>query len=234
MPQAQGWRSRNLYRWAPQIRREDGFVRLVWGLGTRAVDRVGNDYPRLIALSHPLLRPSTELAAIKHYSQQFIDVIDLEDNQFKSLPITDVLNANYGPLRYIAQVEEDGVISSLRTRYVRGENTQLVITFEDLLLRTPFAERIRNILLILEQHYRAPVDLNLPFLCVKTARASLTCVLPSCNAGRRATRSMQPRRCPRICLQDIVFQTRFIVRRGASPGGYYPICAARGYLFAQP
>ena len=52
--------SRNLYRWAPQIRREDGFVRLVWGLGTRAVDRVGNDYPRLVALSHPLLRPSTD------------------------------------------------------------------------------------------------------------------------------------------------------------------------------
>ena len=52
--------SRNLYRWSPQIRREDGFVRLVWGLGTRAVDRVGNDYPRLIALSHPTLRPSTE------------------------------------------------------------------------------------------------------------------------------------------------------------------------------
>ena len=36
--------SRNLYRWSPQIRREDGFVRLVWGLGTRAVDRVDNDY----------------------------------------------------------------------------------------------------------------------------------------------------------------------------------------------
>ena len=50
--------SRNLYRWSPQIREEDGFVRLVWGLGTRAVDRVGNDYPRLVALSHPLLRPS--------------------------------------------------------------------------------------------------------------------------------------------------------------------------------
>ena len=33
--------SRNLYRWAPQIRREDGFARLVWGLGTRAVERGG-------------------------------------------------------------------------------------------------------------------------------------------------------------------------------------------------
>ncbi len=69
--------SRNQYRWAPQIRREDGFVRLVWGLGTRAVERVGNDYPRLIALSHPLLRPSTDPNAIRRYSQQYIDLIDL-------------------------------------------------------------------------------------------------------------------------------------------------------------
>jgi hypothetical protein len=45
--------SRNLYRWNPQIRREDGFARLVWGLGTRAVERVGNDYPHPVALSHP-------------------------------------------------------------------------------------------------------------------------------------------------------------------------------------
>ncbi|MFZ3071295.1 MAG: PEP/pyruvate-binding domain-containing protein, partial [Anaerolineaceae bacterium] len=40
--------SQNQYRWSPQIKSEDGFLRLVWGLGTRAVDRVGNDYPRLV------------------------------------------------------------------------------------------------------------------------------------------------------------------------------------------
>jgi hypothetical protein len=57
--------SRNLYRWSPQIRREDGFVRLVWGLGTRAVDRVDNDYPRLVALSHPLLWPESSTRAIR-------------------------------------------------------------------------------------------------------------------------------------------------------------------------
>jgi hypothetical protein len=79
--------SRNLFRWAPQIRSEDGFVRLVWGLGTRAVDRVGNDYPRLIALSHPTLRPSTDARAIRYYSQQYVDVIDLHENKTKTLPI---------------------------------------------------------------------------------------------------------------------------------------------------
>jgi len=70
--------SRNLYRWSPQIIREDGFVRLVWGLGTRAVDRVGNDYPRLVALSHPLLHPEASPKTIRHYSQQFVDLIDIQ------------------------------------------------------------------------------------------------------------------------------------------------------------
>jgi len=95
--------SRNLYRWAPQIRREDGFVRLVWGLGTRAVDRVGNDYPRLIALSHPTLRPSNDPRLVRRYSQQYVDVLDLQDNEFKTLPVHDVINTEYPPLRFLAQ-----------------------------------------------------------------------------------------------------------------------------------
>ena len=49
--------SYNSYAWSPKIRKSDGLVRLVFGLGTRAVDRVGGDYPRMIPLSHPLLRP---------------------------------------------------------------------------------------------------------------------------------------------------------------------------------
>ena len=56
--------SRNLYRWSPQIRREDGFVRLVWGIGTRAVERIGNDFPRLVALSHPTLYPDDSSQSI--------------------------------------------------------------------------------------------------------------------------------------------------------------------------
>ena len=81
--------SRNQFRWSPQIRREDGFIRLVWGLGTRAVERVGNDYPRLVALSHPLLHPEATPALIDQYSQHFVDLIDLQDNLFKSLPVED-------------------------------------------------------------------------------------------------------------------------------------------------
>jgi phosphoenolpyruvate synthase/pyruvate phosphate dikinase len=94
---------------------EDGFVRLVWGLGTRAVDRVGNDFPRLVALSHPQLRPSSDPNAIRRYSQHYVDLIDLDKNSFASLPIHDVLSTNYPPLRFIAQQDQDGYFSSLRS-----------------------------------------------------------------------------------------------------------------------
>ncbi len=45
--------SNNEFRWSPRIRRSDGLIRLVPGLGTRAVDRVGDDYPILAVPGQP-------------------------------------------------------------------------------------------------------------------------------------------------------------------------------------
>ena len=150
--------SRNLYRWSPQIRRDDGFLRLVWGLGTRAVDRVGNDYPRLVALSHPLLHPEASTKSIRRYSQRYVDVIDMEANTFKTLPVEEVLNPRYPPLRYLVQVDQGGYLVPLRTMLLEARLDEVVLTFDGLLRRTPFAERMSHMLRILERHYHAPVD----------------------------------------------------------------------------
>ena len=152
--------SRNLYRWAPQIKKEDGFIRLVWGLGTRAVDRVGNDYPRLVALSHPLLRPNSSPDAIRRYSQQYIDLINIERNELQSVPIHTVISSYYEPLRFVVQQDHEDYFSSLRSNVIEGDLTSLRITMEDLLKRTPFAARMKNILQTLEQYYQSPVDLE--------------------------------------------------------------------------
>jgi hypothetical protein len=152
--------SHNQYRWSPQIRQEDGFIRLVWGLGTRAVDRVGNDYPRLVALSHPTLRPSNTVKSIRRYSQQYVDLIDLKDNLMKTLPVHEVLTEDYPPLRYLAQVDQEGYFRSIRSRLVDAYPSQLILTFEDLLRRTPFAERMRYLLNVLENEYESPVDVE--------------------------------------------------------------------------
>jgi hypothetical protein len=150
--------SRNLYRWSPKIQRDAGFIRLVWGLGTRAVDRVGNDFPRLIALSHPMLHPEVSSKSIRHYSQRFVDLINMEHNRFESLPIEEVLNPRYPALRYIFQVDMDGYFSSPRILLPEVSINQMVITFDGLLRETDLAERFTKILQLLEEHYHSPVD----------------------------------------------------------------------------
>ena len=152
--------SHNTYRWSPQIRAKDGFVRLVWGLGTRSVDRVGNDYPRLIALSHPTLNPSSNQKNILRYSQQYIDLINLEKNVMETLPVHQVLSSHIPNLRYFAQISSEGYIHSLHSNLLDGSTSDLVLTFEDLLSRTKFPILIREMLMTLEKEYRTPVDLE--------------------------------------------------------------------------
>jgi hypothetical protein len=150
--------SRNQFRWNPQIRREDGFVRLVYGLGTRAVERMGNDYPRMVALSHPLLHPEATPTLISQYSQHLVDLIDLEDNQLKSVPVGEVLSSHTPGLRYIAQLYDDEFILPIRSNLLDSKSSQLVITFDELFRRTPVASRFRELLTTLEENYHSPVD----------------------------------------------------------------------------
>lgn len=155
--------SRNIYRWSPQIRREDGFLRLVWGLGTRAVDRNGNDHARLVALSHPTLHPESDPRAIIVYSQKFVDLINLKSNQFDTLPVQDVLRYDYPPLRYLAQLDEGGYLVPIRSIRSDLPIQNVVLTFNELFQRTKIAAKLTKILQLLEVHYHSPVDLEFTF-----------------------------------------------------------------------
>jgi len=209
--------SRNLYRWAPQIRREDGFIRLVWGLGTRAVDRVGNDYPRLIALSHPLLRPTPDHRTMERCSQKYVDLLDLDENSFKTAPIHDVLDADYPSLRYITQISDEGYFSSLRSRLMEKDRSKLVLTFEDLLRRTPFAERMRQFLQILEHSYEYPIDLEftLDIDIDNKGNSDLHFTLLQCRPQSHLAKGKETHIPGHLPERDVILQTHFMVPQGA-------------------
>jgi hypothetical protein len=151
---------RNPFRWNRRIRHEDGFLRIVWGLGTRAIERVSNDYPRMVALSHPQLRPEVEAASIKKYSQHFVDVIDLEANRFQTLPVADVIEGDYPGVEYLASVDEGDYLSMPQFRPLNVEGGRLVLTFDRLLQERGFISLIKTILQRLEQAYARPVDVE--------------------------------------------------------------------------
>jgi hypothetical protein len=237
LPQAAGVAfSRNLYRWAPQIRREDGVARLVWGLGTRAVDRVGNDYPRLVALSHPLLRPSTDAASIRRYSQQYVDLINLETNRFETLPTRDVLDSRYPPLRYLVQVEEDGYFSSLRSRVAGGDARNFVLTFEEFLKRTTFADRLRKILKVLEDHYNSPVDMEftVKILDPDSIKPRIEITILQCRPQSYLISNEQATLPLNLEQEDIVFSTRFMVPEGVIHKVDYVVYVPPEAYFALP
>jgi hypothetical protein len=152
--------SLNPFRWNSRIRQEDGFLRIVWGLGTRAVERVANDYPRMVALSHPQLRPEAGAKEIKRYSQRFIDLIDLEDNQLKTLPIREVLSVDYPAVRFLASVDKGGYLQPMFSQSRDIDPQQLVLTFDSLLKDTALVPLMKAILKKLERRYGWPVDIE--------------------------------------------------------------------------
>lgn len=149
--------SHNPYRWTPQIDRS-GFLRIVWGLGTRAVDRVAGDHPRMVALSHPTLRPERNAAEIQRYSQHFIDCIDLEKKAVCTYPVQDLIRFDTPGLRFIASIAEGGDIRPIHLMDPRVPKENYVITLDGLLRNQRFVTIMRTLLRKLENAYECPVD----------------------------------------------------------------------------
>ena len=235
--------SRNLYRWSPQIRREDGFVRMVWGLGTRAVDRVGNDYPRLVALSHPLLHPEASTKATRRYSQQYVDLIDLQDNVLKTLTVGEVMTPRYPVVRYLAQVDQGDFLVSIRSLLRDHDTGHLVLTFDELLRRTPLAKRLTKMLKILEDTYCSPVDTEFTIQIVDAASLHPEVMFSLLQCRPQSHLKESEARLPKNILPaNIIFSTPRMAPVGrvseithvlfVSPEGYYalPTATARSNL----
>lgn len=153
--------SRNMHPWTPRIRREDGLVRIVLGLGTRAVDRVEPDYPRMIALSHPTLRPEVAVQQVRKYSQHMVDVLNLRTRQTETLSYQDLFEQAPHPDAHLAlSIEEGGHLSSLHFRGQAIPLDRSCITFDAFFAQTPFVGLMRQILKKLESAYGRPVDLE--------------------------------------------------------------------------
>ena len=153
----------NEYTWSPRIKREDGMVRIVAGLGTRAVDRIGDDYPRLFSPGQPGLKTTVQPEEIVRYSQHQLDVIDLKENSFKTIPISDLvesLGGNYPAADKVFSVFKDGILSPVTGMLLNTDPKDLIVTFDGLLERSGFAEQMKTVLNVLNETWGVPVDVE--------------------------------------------------------------------------
>lgn len=155
--------SHNDFRWSNRIQKEDGLIRMVPGLGTRAVDRLSDDYPILVSPGQPGLRVNVAIEEIIRYSPKKIDVINLEKKSFETIEIQQLLTESgkeYPQVHnVVSQISED-FIQQPRRLYLDFEKNNYIVTFDGLINNSPFPKEIKTILNVLEDEYNCPIDIE--------------------------------------------------------------------------
>jgi len=152
--------SHNTFVWNPELDTKAGMLRLVFGLGTRAVNRVENDYPRIIALDAPLLRPIAGMDDVRKYSQHYVDLLDTKENTFTTLPLQKLLGEKLDLRRLDLIAELDYQMSRKMSELGMQEKQYWLLTFEKLLTNTSFTEIMQKILKTLENSYKYPINIE--------------------------------------------------------------------------
>lgn len=153
--------SKNVYAWNPKIKKEEGLIRLVFGLGTRAVDRVGSDYPRMVPLSHPLLRPEVTAEQIRKYSQKQVDVLNLKKGVMETVDFRTLSSEiDHPDLFYAVSINREGHLSAPMFKTQDLRTGELGLTFENLLTKSPFVPLAKKVLSKVEAAYGRPVDIE--------------------------------------------------------------------------
>jgi predicted nucleotidyltransferase len=154
--------SRNEFRWSARIKTNDGLVRIVPGLGTRAVDRLGDDYPVLMAPGQPGLRVNTSIDETIRYAPKYMDVINLKKRRIETVRIEDVIRESgpsYPQLDRVFSVYRDGIFRQVNMLTDYG-NEFVLPTFEGLMGTGDFVPMMRRLLVLLEQRCGFPVDIE--------------------------------------------------------------------------
>ena len=203
--------SENQLRWSSRITREDGLVRIVAGLGTRAVDRVNDDYPTLFAPARPGLRINLQPDEAMHYSQKYIDLINTEKGSFETLPISDFLR-EYGNeipgIEKLVSVYEDGMLLKKTAFFLNLKKDNAVITFDGILSDTPIAAKLTRILTVLSERMQIPIDLEFAF-------DGESMYLLQCRAQGRGRLTSLPAPIPQhLPPQDILFSANRYITNG--------------------
>ena len=149
----------NPFVWHEDIDPHAGVLRLVFGLGTRAVERTEDDYTRLVALNAPQKRLESKPEEVRQYSQKRADLLDLQANALVTRSIEAV--APMVPLAFweLCADRDEEMAEKMRALH-RKDFFPWVLTLDPLLADTPFAADMRELMGHLQTAYAYPVDIE--------------------------------------------------------------------------
>lgn len=148
--------SYNTFVWRKDLDPKAGMLRLVVGLGTRAVNRVEGDYPRIVALDEPLLKTHGGIKEAERFSQHEVDVLNIKENNFQTIAVNDLFEKKIDLNLALVAARDEEATRALRD--MGRDEEAWVITFDRLLSQKKFPQTMQKILQILEKAYGYPVD----------------------------------------------------------------------------
>lgn len=150
--------SHSAYKWLPDMEQNAGMLRIVMGLGTKAVDRTKEDYPRLANLDRPTVTALATLEQRHKFSQRYIDVLDCEKNKLTEVSMETLLPVL--PLWYKKVVLEHDYEVEDRLREMGRNQDVWFVSCQKLLEKKAFTSLMQKILKVLERVYSNPVDIE--------------------------------------------------------------------------
>lgn len=149
--------SYNNFVWKEGMDPKAGMLRLVAGLGTRAVNRVENDYPRTVALDNPQYRPHASLEEARRFSQHDLDVLNIENNALETISFLEKANEGLNIKLDLFGTKDQETTQRLR-ELGHYDREAWILTFDNLLARSSLTGVMHRMLKKLEEIYDYPVE----------------------------------------------------------------------------
>ena len=150
--------SHNTFVWDKSMDPNAGMLRLVLGLGTRAVDRVDDDYPRIVALDAPEKRVHKGIDDTRKFSQKAIDLLDIDGNRLETISLLKLAEEGL-EIPWERYAVPDKETMQLLDR--RGKRQPVwLVTFDRFFAETSFINLMQKMLKTLESAYKYPVDVE--------------------------------------------------------------------------
>ena len=151
--------SHNIYMWNENVNPKEGILRLVFGLGTRAVNRVEGDYPRMVALDNPLQRPYSEKDDLRKFSQHEVDLIDTKENTLKTIPFENLINEkSYIDIDRVAVKDDEAM--HIMSKNNTEDKEYWILTLDNMFGDDTLVDTFKKILKSLEKSYSYPVEIE--------------------------------------------------------------------------
>ena len=150
--------SYNPYKWMEHLNPEAGMLRMVMGLGTRAVERTPGDYPRLIGLDRAQANLRTTLAERHKFSQRKVDVLDFGTKSLCTKSLEKILDLLPKWQKKMVLSRDTDAEDMLAERHIY--RTIYFADCQGMVDNLEFIRMMRTLMKMLEKEYERPVDVE--------------------------------------------------------------------------